>query len=74
MDNDSNGNPDVMRVEFSQTTEPRKEQIKAIKETMNELHAHFDELANDRHMALAKTHLEISCMMAVKSLTAPENQ
>lgn len=71
---DKNGAPDVMRAEFTPITEQNKANAEAIKLAFNALHKALDDLYGDRHMALAKTHLEIASMFAVKSITAEENQ
>lgn len=74
MQTDRNGRPDVMRAQFTPITEGNKALAQDIKEAYNNIHSLLTSIANDRHMALALTHLETSCMFAVKSITAEENQ
>jgi hypothetical protein len=74
MQTDKNGAPDVMRANFTEISEENRAKAESIKLAFNALHKALDDLYGDRHMALAKTHLEIASMFAVKSITAEENQ
>jgi hypothetical protein len=67
----------AMRLEYTPLTARAKEQIAQVKEMSAGLWSLLDELQQGywgdvrRDLALAKTHLEDSCMRAVRALTSP---
>lgn len=75
---DSSNNPDVTRSEFTPVTEENKATVLDIKLLINELlHEYLNPVnftgpETSRLIALARTHVEIAAMFAVKAYTSEE--
>lgn len=80
MNLDKNGNPDVTRIVYLPISDEQKAYVEHIKLKANELHELYSKVSftrtpeEGRLWALARTHLEIASMFAVKAATCSKNE
>lgn len=69
VDSTSNGNADVMRMQYRPLTADEQAQMVAVKGNAASLYGFLGTLGNSRELSLAKTKLEEAVMWATKHIT-----